>query len=86
MSRPQRYTLNGGNSLHIAGVRVALRLRTLAESCPIGATMKSRFRFLHLVGVILLSAALVASLTSCAEAEPVVIATDGNYRPLQLHK
>ena len=43
--------------------------------------MKSRLRFLHLVGVILLSAALVASLTSCRETEPVVIASDGNYRP-----
>ena len=43
--------------------------------------MKSRFRFLYLVGVILLSAALVASLTSCRETEPVVIASDGNYRP-----
>ena len=43
--------------------------------------MKSRLRFVHPLGVILLSAALLASLTSCAEAEPVVIATDGNYDP-----
>ena len=43
--------------------------------------MKSRLRFLHLAGVFLLSAALVASLTSCRETEPVVIATDGNYDP-----
>ena len=43
--------------------------------------MKSKLRFLHLVGVILLPAVLVASLTSCAEPERVVIASDGAYHP-----
>ena len=43
--------------------------------------MKSRLRFIHPLGVILLPAALLISLTSCAEPEPVVIATSGDYHP-----
>ena len=38
-------------------------------------------RATHFFGSILLSAALVWSLASCSEAEPVVIATVGDYRP-----
>ena len=44
-------------------------------------TIHLKHRVTHFVAAILLAVALALSLASCGEAEPVVIATDGNYHP-----